>query len=138
MSQSRKPLSIELDIPVRTYDIDFAGIVSNIVYVRWLEDLRTKMLETYLPLDHLMKQNIAPVVVKTTIHYHRPVKLFDKLHAVMWMGDMGTVRGTIMAEFSVGDTVVARAEQIGAFVKLSTGRPVPVPEEFVTQYRANQ
>jgi acyl-CoA thioester hydrolase len=23
-----------------TYEIDFAGVVSNIVYVRWLEDLR--------------------------------------------------------------------------------------------------
>lgn len=59
------------------------------------------MLETYLPLDALMKKKIAPVVVKTTIQYHRPVKLFDKLHAVMWLGDMGTARGTIMAEFSV-------------------------------------
>jgi acyl-CoA thioester hydrolase len=134
MTQSKKPLSVELDIPVRTYDIDFGGIVSNIVYVRWLEDLRTKMLETYLPLDALMKMDIAPVVVKTTIQYHRPVKLFDKLHAVMWMGDMGTARGTIMAEFSVGGTIVTRAEQVGAFVKISTGRPVPVPAEFVAQY----
>ena len=138
MNQSRRSLSVESDIPVRTYDIDFAGIVSNIVYVRWLEDLRTKMLETYLPLDHLMKRNIAPIVVKTTIRYHRPVRLIDKLHAIMWMGDMGTVRGTIMAEFSVGGTIVTQAEQIGAFVKLSTGRPVPVPEEFVTQYHAMQ
>ena len=134
MTQSKKPLSVELDIPVRTYDIDFGGIVSNIVYVRWLEDLRTKMLETYLPLDALMKMDIAPVVVKTTIQYHRPVKLFDKLHAVMWMGDMGTARGTIMAEFSVGGTIVTRAEQVDAFVKISTGRPVPVPAEFVAQY----
>ncbi len=37
--------AIERDLPIRTYDIDFAGIVSNIVYVRWLEDLRLAMME---------------------------------------------------------------------------------------------
>jgi acyl-CoA thioester hydrolase len=136
MTTSTKPLCVELDIPVRTYDIDFGGIVSNIVYIRWLEDLRTKMLETYLPLDELMKQDVVPVVVKTTIQYHRPVRLFDKLHAIMWMGDMGTARGTLVAEFVVGDTVVTRAEQIGAFVRLSTGRPVAVPAAFVARYEA--
>ena len=30
----------EQPLPIRTYDIDFAGIVSNIVFIRWLEDLR--------------------------------------------------------------------------------------------------
>jgi len=30
---------VERAIEIKTYDIDFAGIVSNIVYVRWLEDL---------------------------------------------------------------------------------------------------
>ena len=28
----------EQPLPIRTYDIDFAGIVSNIVFIRWLED----------------------------------------------------------------------------------------------------
>ena len=27
----------EQPLPIRTYDIDFAGIVSNIVFIRWLE-----------------------------------------------------------------------------------------------------
>ena len=30
----------EQPLAIRTYDIDFAGIVSNIVFVRWLEDLQ--------------------------------------------------------------------------------------------------
>ncbi|MCX6138336.1 MAG: hypothetical protein NTV54_12665 [Ignavibacteriales bacterium] len=41
-----------------------------------------------------------------------------------------------MAEFSVNGIVVIRAEQIGAFVKLSTGRPVPVPRQMVDHYNA--
>ena len=35
MTQQR-PLHVELPITVKTYDIDFLGIVSNIAYVRWL------------------------------------------------------------------------------------------------------
>ena len=50
----RKTLEVSLNLSIQTYDIDFAGIVSNIVYIRWLEDLRLKMLETYLPLEQLM------------------------------------------------------------------------------------
>ena len=33
----------EQPLPIRTYDIDFAGIVSNIVFIRWLEDLAGRM-----------------------------------------------------------------------------------------------
>ncbi len=41
---------VERDLPIRTYDIDFAGIVGNIVYVRWLEDLRLAMMEEAYPI----------------------------------------------------------------------------------------
>ncbi len=48
---SDRPLEVELTIPVRSYDIDFAGIVSNIVYIRWLEDLRSKWLDEHFSLN---------------------------------------------------------------------------------------
>ena len=57
-----KPLEVELYLPVRTYDIDFAGIVNNIVYVRWLEDLRLEMLSRFLPLEELLQNGIAPLI----------------------------------------------------------------------------
>ena len=46
----RRPLLIERPIVVRTYDIDFANIVHNIVYFRWLEDLRSEILADVLPI----------------------------------------------------------------------------------------
>ncbi len=39
-----KPFLFQLPIKVMTYDIDFAQIVHNAVYIRWLEDLRTELL----------------------------------------------------------------------------------------------
>lgn len=124
------PLYVELSFQPKTYDIDFAGHVSNIVYIRWLEDLRLLLLDTYLPLKTLMEKGIAPVVMRTTIDYKRPVKLFDKPIGKMWAGDMGNVKGILLAEFSVNGVVVATAEQVGIFVRLESGRPVAFPEEL--------
>lgn len=33
-------LVVEKEIEVNGYDIDVMGVVSNIVYIRWFEDLR--------------------------------------------------------------------------------------------------
>lgn len=129
-TNSHMPLYVELTFQPKTYDIDFAGHVSNIVYIRWLEDLRLSLLETYLPLNTLTEKGIAPVLVRTTIDYKRPVKLFDKPIGKMWAGEIGNVRGILVAEFSVNGVVVATAEQIGIFVRLDSGRPVAFPDEL--------
>ncbi len=50
MTTATKHLEIELQLPVKTYDIDFAGIVSNIVYVRWFEDNSSDILKIALEL----------------------------------------------------------------------------------------
>ena len=57
---------------VMTYEIDFAGVVSNIVYVRWLEDLRNLFAEEALSLGDAMKRGIVPTLVRTEIDYSRP------------------------------------------------------------------
>lgn len=124
------PLYVELSFQPKTYDIDFAGHVSNIVYIRWLEDLRLSLLDTYLPLNALMEKGIAPVVMRTTIDYKRPVRLFDKPIGKMWAGDIGNVKGILLAEFSVNSVVVATAEQIGIFVRFDSGRPVAFPDKL--------
>ena len=72
-----KSLEVNLDFTIKTYDIDFAGIVSNIVYIRWLEDLRLKMLETYLPLKELMARECCPIVHSTAIEYKKALGLFE-------------------------------------------------------------
>jgi len=127
---SREPLFVELTFRPKTYDIDFAGHVSNIVYIRWLEDLRMALLEAYLPLNALMEKGIAPVVINTSIDYRKAVRLFDTVKGAMWGSSVESVKGILSAEFSVNETIVASASQIGLFVRLQGGRPVPFPEEL--------
>ncbi len=74
-----RPFEVVLAIPVRTYDIDFVGIVSNIVYIRWLEDLRLKFLDEYWELNQQLEQGYAPVLAGTEIEYKRSIKISDRV-----------------------------------------------------------
>jgi acyl-CoA thioester hydrolase len=118
---------IERTLPIRTYDIDFAGIVSNIVYIRWLEDLRLAMMEEAYPIARALAEDVAPILLETKIAYERPVTIHDALKGRMWVTEMGRVKWHLAAEFVVGDVVHARAAQVGLFIRLSTRRPIAPP-----------
>ncbi|MCO5247060.1 MAG: acyl-CoA thioesterase [Anaerolineae bacterium] len=133
-----KPFQVTLNFTVRTYDIDFVGIVSNIVYVRWLEDLRLQALAKFFPLDTAMQElGIAPVLLRTEIDYKQPVRLFDPLIGTLWAAEIGRVRQVLQAEFTVNGELRAAARQTTCFIDLATGRPQPTPavlrEQAVSQ-----
>ena len=130
-----RPLEVELELPVRTYDVDFAGVVSNIVYIRWLEDLRLTLLEEHLPLKEQWEQDVVPVLASTQIEYRRPIRLFDAPVGRMWMSEAGRVKWTVRAEILLDGQPAAIASQTGAFVSLSTLRPVALPEELAAKFR---
>jgi len=130
------PLFIERQFTVKTYDIDFAGHVSNIVYIRWLEDLRFALLEEYYPLEPAMEAGSAPVLSRTEIDYRYPIRLFDPVIGWMWAGETGKVRMNLHARFTVNGTVCAEVSQQGVFADLKTGRPVKIPGELLSSYQA--
>jgi len=124
--QGKRVLEVEMPLRVGTYDIDYAGIVSNIVYLRWLEDLRTVILEDYLPLQDQIDQGLTPVLVSTEIHYLRAIRLFDKPIGRMWISDVGRARWSLQGEISVDGRPMARARHVLASVTLDTFRPRPL------------
>ncbi len=131
-------LEVELAIPVRTYDIDFAGIVSNIVYIRWLEDLRSKLLDEHFSLDKQVEQGYIPILAGTEIVYKRPIKLFDQVIGRLWLSSLGRLKWIIQAEILSNNELAATAIQKGAFVNLQNGRPIPVQEELQKKYSEYQ
>ena len=118
----------EQPLPIRTYDIDFAGIVSNIVFIRWLEDLRLGLLDQAYPLVQALTEDVAPILLSTRITYRRPVTIADTLIGRMRVAGLGRVRWQLAAEFMVHGAVHAEAEQEGLFMRLSTRRPIAIPE----------
>jgi acyl-CoA thioester hydrolase len=127
---NKKPFEIALDLAIKTYDIDFAGIVSNIVYIRWLEDLRLKMLESHFPIENLMSKGYCPTVNSTEIRYQKALRLGDRPVGKMWMSQLGRLRCTLQAEICLDNRIVATATQVGFFINLETMRPIAMPEEF--------
>ena len=120
--------SYEQNLRVQTYDIDFAGIVSNIVFIRWLEDLRLGLMDQAYPLIRALAEDVAPILLATRISYRRPVTISDALVGRMRVAGLSRVRWRLAAEFIVAGVVHAEAEQEGLFMRLSTRRPIAIPE----------
>ena len=130
----KQPFEVALDLPIKTYDIDFAGIVSNIVYIRWLEDLRVKMFEPYLPLKKLIERGYCPIVDSTQIRYKQALKMFDKPVGKMWISELGRLRCSVQAEIYLDEKIVTSATQIGFFISSETMRPIAIPQELKEIY----
>lgn len=123
---------VSLTFAVKTYDIDFAGIVSNLVYVRWLEDLRLQLLSQAYPLDRLIADGLGPVLLETHIIYRDALTIHDKPEGRMLVEEMGNVRWTVAAEFVSPNSgrIHATARQIGLFIRLDNRRPVRIPDRL--------
>lgn len=131
----KQPFEVEIPLPVRTYDIDFAGIVNNIVYIRWLEDLRMEILAHHFPLDEQLKNGITPVVVQTMMDYKQSIKISDTPSGRMWVKTMESLRWTVNATISIDGKVAALGEQVGIFVDLQTNKPIRIPERLKQKYQ---
>ncbi|WP_414751903.1 acyl-CoA thioesterase [Anabaena sp. CCY 9910] len=134
VNNSHRALEVTLQIPVRTYEIDFAGIVSNIVYIKWLEDLRLKFLEEHFPIHQQIEQGYVPILTGTEIEYKRPIKLIDKVIGHLWASNLGRLKWTVQAEILSNNQLAAVATQKGAFVNLQNGCPVRIPDELQQKY----
>lgn len=126
MSQNRSSL-ITIPITVMTYDIDYAQIVHNAVTIRWLEDLRTALIQDVYPIETMLADGMSPILTKTEIEYHLPVRFGEEVTGLMWVSNLSRVRWTVEAEIKVGEQVRTFARQQGYFADLETLRPVRVP-----------
>lgn len=138
MEDSAKALLVERAIVVRTYDIDFANIVHNIVYFRWLEDLRSELLVDVLPIDEILATGISPILTRSEIDYRRPVRIGDNVMGRMWVDALSHTRWTLAAEIVVEEEICATARQSGYFANLRTLRAVRVPERLQERWRAER
>jgi acyl-CoA thioester hydrolase len=136
MSGDERGLQVELSFTPKTYDIDFAGHVSNISYIRWLEDLRYRWLEVHFPLPDQLEEGIAPTLLRTEIDYRRQVKLFQQVVGRLRVEEAGTLRYVLAGEFTVEGEVVATALQTGVWINLRRQRPIRLPRAL--RERLNQ
>lgn len=131
-SESSLPEIVLEDIPIRVngYDIDFAGIVSNIVYIRWLEDIRTRWCDRFSPLSQMFAEGYCPIVLQTKIDYRVALRMGDIPTGQIAMTLDGRLRWKAQFLISVNGKAAAEAEQMGVFIRLSDSKPLPIPAAF--------
>ncbi len=116
--------------PVRR-DIDDLGHVSNLVYVRWIQDgARAHSDACGYDLAAYQEMGAVFVVRRHEVDYRAPVFLDEALvlstKVVAWRG-ASSVRETEIQRRSDG-VVVCQAKTHWAFVDLQTGRPTRIPQ----------
>jgi acyl-CoA thioester hydrolase len=128
------PFETELHFQVKSYDVDFVGYVHNIVYFRWLEDLRTALMKPYYPIERCIAEGNSPIITQTSIDYKKPLKLGDEFTGRVWISDLTELRWTVMHELTHKSVLAATAKQRGIFINLATFRPISIPAEFMSKY----
>jgi acyl-CoA thioester hydrolase len=130
-------ITLEFEVPIYTFHIDYVGHVSNIVYIQWMEIGRTRLLEAAgLPLEQIASLGIAPVLVHTEIEYKQPLYLGDRVRVELWLAEMRHASVRIAFRFyKNGNVLVAAASQRGLFVHRATMQPYRMPRQMQAAFR---
>jgi acyl-CoA thioester hydrolase len=102
---------IEMPLMINTFDIDAARHVNNVVYIRWLEELRTKLISSICDFKRLIGNGYYIVVISTLIKYKKQLKLFDKPTGTLKIDSVNHGIITLGGEIKIGSQISAIAEQ---------------------------
>jgi acyl-CoA thioester hydrolase len=122
---------LTLDLPIYTFQIDFSGHVSNLIYVQWLEVCRLTLLETAgVPVHTAATEGVLPVLTDTVIAYKAPLYLGDRMHAEFWVSELRGASAWVEYRIYNQDGVLcASARQRGLWVDAGTKRPARISAE---------
>ena len=135
----------ELAIPVGDDDIDALGHVSNIAYVRWIQDAAVAHSHAVgLDFEAYRKLGAIFVIRRHEIDYLRPVLRSDRVQARTWMDTLMAAKCTRLTELrrASDGQLVAKSSTTWGFVDATNGRPTRIPSEVrialgFTPYRAS-
>lgn len=125
------PTRFSIPIVARTADIDDVGHVSNIVYLRWVQDVATAHSHA-VGWDMARYRELGAVFIvrRHEIDYVAQVRAGDELVAETWVEDWRLASCIRRTELRRGEQVVARAATTWALISLASGRPQKIPDEL--------
>lgn len=127
-------MKVEMNINVKIYDIDAMGIVSNIVYLRWFEDMRLLFLDKHYPYQEMIAAGISPILIKTEITYKTPITIQDHPVGVCTIKNLGSSKWEMEFEIKSDNAIHCKGKQIGCFYNIDKKRPSLVPERLIEAY----
>jgi YbgC/YbaW family acyl-CoA thioester hydrolase len=129
--------SVASEMQVMFFDTDCAGVVNNIVYLRFIEIARTHLAEQLgMSLADMARTQLFPVVVRTEIDYRKPAVLGDKL--VVHGRLEGVDRLRFWCAFEIrrpaDGALIATSRQMLAVIQMPAGKPVRLPADWATRF----
>ena len=131
---NKQPLIVS-DIRIKAYEVDAMGIVSNIVYIKWFEDLRHLMLDRFYPYQDMMKEGKSPILIKTEVEYKKPLTIMDEPVGRLWFSLKGRSRWEIHFEICVDNIVYCTGKQSGYYYDMLRRKPTAFPEWFINKFK---
>jgi len=117
---AKERMVFESVLKVNTYDIDIVGHVNNIVYIRWIEDLRAELFSQIYPLEKLLEINYYPVVISTELKYKGQIKLFDKPIGRIFLESYSHGEIILKIEICLNENIAFTATQKCVLMNLTT------------------
>lgn len=124
---------VSTEIPVMYFDTDAAGVVHNIVYLRFIETARTFLaIQMGMSFEEIARTQVHPVVTRTEIDYKRPALLGDTVRVDGRINEWSRVR--FWCDFEIvrpkDGALLVTCRQSLALVQMPHGRPVRLPDGF--------
>jgi acyl-CoA thioester hydrolase len=125
-------------LTVSEQDIDALGHTNNNVYNLWCERVAWQHSDTLgIDASDYQKLDRAMVIQRAEYDYHLPAMQGDRLQIDTWLSP-GTSRLTMQRFFQVTQAGTAKLLFQGKWylvcVKLSSGKPIKMPEAFIKAY----
>ncbi len=133
MSSENTKTRVSTVIQVMYFDTDAAGVVHNIVYLRFIETARTLLaMQMGMSFEEIRRTQVHPVVTRTEIDYRRPALLGDVVRVDGWIAEWSGIR--FWCEFEVvrpsDGMKLVTCRQALALVQMPEGRPLRLPSGF--------
>jgi acyl-CoA thioester hydrolase len=118
-------------------DIDEVNHVSNLVYLRWIQDVAVAHSSALgWPFERYRRQGTIFVVRRHEIDYVAPVTVEQAVRVETWVESLkaaSCIRRTEM--FRISDQqLVCRGSTLWAFVSFADGKPQRIPAEIAQDF----
>ena len=124
-----------IPITAAAADIDELGHVSNLVYLRWVQDVAMAHSRSVgWDFARYRELGAAFMVRRHEIDYIAQVTLGQALSAETWVDSWRAASCIRKTELVLDGKVVARAATTWALIGLASGRPQRIPEELAALF----
>ena len=125
-SSEHQPYDMQITVSPR--DIDNLGHVNNVVYLRWVQEVAEAHWNLLASPEQ--QKDLAWVVLRHEINYHKPAFLGDQVIARTWVGETAGFRSVRHVEiYNAKGTLLVTACTTWCLIDPASGRPKKITDE---------